>query len=57
MRAGSPPPRRRPAPDDPDWIEWMGSRPGRGEGLASKKGDGELKPTGDAPGEYMWVKA
>jgi polyhydroxyalkanoate synthase subunit PhaC len=40
----------------PDWIEWLAAQapekvPGR------KPGDGKLKPLGDAPGEYVKVKA
>ena len=38
-----------------DWAEWVTAQ--APEVPARKPGDGKLKPLGDAPGEYVRVKA
>jgi polyhydroxyalkanoate synthase len=40
----------------PDWIAWISAQAPE-KVLARKPGDGKLKPLGDAPGEYVRVKA
>jgi polyhydroxyalkanoate synthase len=40
----------------PDWDQWLSALSG-GQVPARQPGDGKLKPLGDAPGEYVKVKA
>ena len=40
----------------PDWIEWLTAQAPE-KVRARKPGEGKLKPLGDAPGEYVRVKA
>ena len=40
----------------PDWDKWLAKLSG-GKIPARKPGDGKLKVLGDAPGEYVKVKA
>jgi len=40
----------------PDWAEWIGKRSGK-RVEARKPGDGKLKVLGDAPGDYVKVRA
>ncbi len=40
----------------PDWDQWLSQLSG-GKVPARQPGDGKLKPLGDAPGEYVKVKA
>ena len=40
----------------PDWIAWLAPQ-APGKVPARKPGDGKLKPLGDAPGDYVRVKA
>jgi polyhydroxyalkanoate synthase len=40
----------------PDWLAWLTQQAPR-KVLAREPGGGVLKPVGDAPGEYVRVKA
>ena len=40
----------------PDWIQWVSAQAPE-KVPARKPGDGKLKPLGDAPGDYVRVKA
>jgi polyhydroxyalkanoate synthase len=40
----------------PDWIAWLAPQ-APDKVPARKPGDGKLKPLGDAPGDYVRVKA
>ncbi len=40
----------------PDWLQWLSAQAPE-KVPARKPGDGKLKPLGDAPGEYVKVKA